>query len=364
MSNFDEKEEFELIYDQPPVQVRTASKYTPQGDGNQSDLIERILVSNYSPHSRSSSKSNRSSSKSNRSSKKSSSKSEKSKSSSKKSSSSSSEGSSNDLFEECETFIEVLTEVFEQPDNIDASIYCANPEDIQDNCDDYFVYINIWNKNTDKICAYVQYSSTEKTIHIEEITRCTGEILPEQGSGTDIIQKLIEVGEVFSRRLEPGTDLSIVVDSDQSKLTVKDVTFELNWLYIFATGQSWYNSLGFKEEEYDNNTEMVEKFINKKNGKTTIREQFQKIKRDLKDPDISVKTVEKYKQKLDSIREKFYTFLTAEIKKGNTKSGQFRTKFRQIKYDNPTGVGFGLKKKSKSRKNKGQIKKRRLTKKR
>lgn len=361
MSNFDEKEELDLIYDQPHVKVGTATKYTPQGDGNQSDLIEHVLVSDYSSHS-----SNRSS-RSDRTSKRSSSQKSRSSSRSKMSSSRSqksrsSEETTNEFFEECETFIEVLTEVMEQPDNVDASIYCANPEDIQDNCDDYFVFINIWNKHTEKICAYVQYSSYEKAIHIEEITRCAGEILPEQGTGTDIVKKIIEVGEVFSRRLEPGTNLSIIIGSDQSKLTVKGVTFDLSWLYIFATGESWYNSLGFKEEAYDENTEIVTEFINKKSGKTTIKDQFQKIKSDLKNPDISIKTVEKYKQQLEKTYEKFSKYIASEVKKGNIEPHQFRTKFSEIVYDQDSGVGFGLKRKRKSRKNKG--KKRKQTRKR
>ena len=163
-------------------------------------------------------------------------------------------GSASGYMEECEKFIEVLTEVFEQPDNVDASIYCATPDDIQDDCDDFYVFINIFNKNTEQICAYVQYIPSEKVIHIEEIAKCSGEILPEQGSGTDIVRKLIAVGDEFRQYLDSGSSFSLMIGSDQAKLTIKENVFELGWLYMFATGETWYNSLGFREEEYDSNT--------------------------------------------------------------------------------------------------------------
>ena len=177
--------------------------------------------------------SRRSSSNKSRSKSRSRSKSPKSQSSQRSQRSRSSSASSNELMDECQTFIDVLTEVLEQPDNIDASIYCANPEDIEEDCDDFYVFINIWNKITRKSCAYVKYIASEKTIHIEEIVRCSGEILPEQGTGTDIIKKLVAVGDKFRHHLAPGTKLTIMVDSDQSKLYVKKVEFDLNWLYIF-----------------------------------------------------------------------------------------------------------------------------------
>jgi hypothetical protein len=259
--------------------------------------------------------------------------------------------------EECQTFIDVLTEVLEQPDNVDASIYCAISDEIQDDCDDFYVFINIFNKHTQQICAYVQYIPAEKVIHIEEIAKCSGEILPEQGSGSDNVRNLIAVGDEFRKHLDPGTSLSIMIDSDQSKLTIKENEFDLGWLYMFATGETWYNSLGFREEEYDSNTEFINEFIDQKSGKTTIREQFQKIKRDLRNPDIRVTIVQKYKKELDTVRKKFYKSLENAVKDGTMMPGQFRSKFSNIKYDYPaTGVGFGLKnkKKRKSMSNKGK----------
>ena len=327
------------------------SKYTPQGDGNQSDLIEHVLVSSHGS-SRSKSRSSQGS------------KGSKGSKGSQRSRSSHSDIASRHM-EECEKFIEVLTDVLEQPDNIDASIYCANPEEIQDDCDDFYVFINVYNKNTEEFCAYIKYIPSDKVIHIEEILRCSGEILPEQGSGTDIVRNLIAVGNEFRQYLEPGSSLSIMIDSDQSKITVKENEFELGWLYIFATGETWYNSLGFREEEYDSNTEFINDFIDTKSGKTTIREQFQKIKRELRNPDIRVTIVQKYKKLLKDTQEKFYKSLDKGVKDGIIGRGQFRTKFSNIKYDYPISrVGFGLKNKKgkKSKKNKG--KKRRMTRKR
>ena len=208
-------------------------------------LIEHVLVSSHSRSSnRSSPKSNRSSPKSNRSSPKSNRSSPRSNRSSPRSNRSSpksnrsSPRSSNGPMEECEKFIEVLTDVLEQPDNIDASIYCAVSEEIEEECDDFYVYINVYNKNTDELCAYVKYMPSEKVIHVESVIRCSDEILPEQGSGTDIVRNIIAVGDEFRKHLAPGSSLSIMIDSDQSILTIKENEFDLGWLYIFATGET------------------------------------------------------------------------------------------------------------------------------
>lgn len=378
MSNLESEIEIDLA----PVQL-SAAKYPPQ----EGDLVEHVIVSSYSSRSpssnksRSKSSSNRSSSNKSRSnksrSKSSSNKSLSNKSRSRRSSSNkslsqesrrsqrsksrSSASSTNELMDECQTFIDVLTEVLEQPDNIDASIYCANPENIEEECDDFYVFINIWNKITRKSCAYVKYVASEKTIHIEEIVRCSGEILPEQGTGTDIIKKLVAVGDKFRHHLAPGTKLTIMVDSDQSKLYVKKVEFDLNWLYIFATGESWYNSLGFEEDEYADNTEFLADFIAMEDDGIPIKEYFQKVKSDLKNPDITVKTLNYYKHDLEKTINKFNAYISTAVKNGEIASGQFRTKFSNIAHEYPvSGVGFGLKgkKKRKTRKNGKKGKKR------
>jgi hypothetical protein len=270
--------------------------------------------------------------------------------------------------EECEKFIEVLTDVLEQPDNIDASIYCAVSEEIEEECDDFYVYINVYNKNTEELCVYVKYMPSEKVIHVESVVRCSDEILPEQGSGTDIVRNIIAVGDEFRKHLAPGTNLSIMIDSDQSKITVKENEFDLGWLYMFATGETWYNSLGFREAEYDSNSEFINNFIDQiidqKNGKTTVkttvREQFQKIKRDLRNPNIRITIVQNYKKELETTRKNFIKSLDMAVEDGSMIAGQFRTKFSNIRYDYPaSGVGFGFKKKKSRRKSNKKRKSRR-----
>ena len=123
------------------------------------------------------------------------------------------------------------------------------------------MWIYILNKNTQKDCAAIRFIASEKVIHITQIDRCSDKILPEQGTGTDIVKKIIAVGNEFRTHLEPGTRLRIMIDSDQSELTIKDEYFDLYWLYIFATGESWYNSLGFREDKYDDNTQLINDFI-------------------------------------------------------------------------------------------------------
>jgi hypothetical protein len=317
--------ETELNLD-PPIQL-SETIYTPDGDGNQSDLIEHVLIS-----------SNQSSIP-------------------KKSISKSPLTGTPKLLKECETFIEVLSQMLE--DNVDASIYCASPNKINISCDDPYAQIYILNKNTQKDCAAMCFIASEKIIHITQIDRCSDKILPEQGTGTDIVKKIIAVGNEFRQYLGSGTMLKIMIDSDQSELTIKDEYFDLYWLYIFATGETWYNSLGFREDKYDDNTQLINEFIDAppvSSGKMTIREQFQKIKSDLRDPNISIETVVKYKKHLKKTIDKFNKSISPIIK------GQIQTKFKNITYDYPmTAVGFGLKKKkknkSKKKKNKSKSKK-------
>ena len=134
------------------------------------------------------------------------------------------------LLKECETFIAVLSQMLE--DNVD-SIYRAIPNKINISCDNPYVQIYILNKNTQKDCAAMLFVASEKIIHITQIDRCSDKILPDQGTGTDIVKKIIAVGNEFRQYLDPGTRLKIMIDSDQSELTIKDEYFELYWLNIF-----------------------------------------------------------------------------------------------------------------------------------
>lgn len=264
--------------------------------------------------------------------------------------------------EECEKFIEVLINVTEQPTNVDASIYCAVPN--IDECDEPSVTAFVWNKNTEEMCANINYSSSDKIIHIEGIKRCSGEILPDQGTGSDIVKQLIKVGEEFRMFLKPGTKLILMIDSDQSKITVKGVTFELYWLYIFATGQSWYNSLGFEEDEYADNTEFITEFIDNREGNNpSVREEFEKIKRDLRDPNIPISTVEEYKKQLNKTIIRFNKYLLDGIKNGLIANKQFNTKFSEITYDYPVTMG-GKKKRRRRKSKKGRKSRNKVTRKR
>ncbi len=257
---------------------------------------------------------------------------------------------SEEYMKECEKFIEILINVIEKPTDVNASIYCATHEEIYE-CDDPSVTAFLWNNNTEEMCAVINYSPSDKIIHIEEIKRCSGEILPEQGTGTDIVKQLIKVGDEFRKVLNPGTRLSLMIDSDQSKITVQGILFDLYWLYIFATGASWYNSLGFEEDEYVDNTEFITEFIDKREGDNpTVREQFEKIKSDLRDPNIPITTVEEYKRQLNKTVLNFNKYLLDGIKNGLIANRQFNTKFLGITYDYP--VTMGGKKRRKTRKGK------------
>ncbi len=254
--------------------------------------------------------------------------------------------------QECEIFIRVVSEVLARPNDISASIYSTMSEDIKKTWNDYSISINIWNKHTGKSCAYIKYSAIEKIIHIVEIERCNDKMLPDQGKGSDIIKQLIAVGDRFSHHLNPGTQLKIMVDDDASMLYVKKVEYELKWIYIFATGESWYNSLGFKEAEYEANSDIVRQFIGRAyddDVDKTIGAHFARIKRELRDPEIPIEKLKEYKSDLVDTVKEFKRFERIMIRDGFYKPGLFHTKFENIIYEYPvSGVGFG-KKKNKSK---------------
>jgi len=221
-------------------------------------------------------------------------------------------------FVKCKRFVSIVFAVFMEP----SSIYSCKYDDID--LRDYSVFINIVNKESNDECAVIEYNAPENTVHIQNVNRCSSEGNSIEGSGTDIMQKLMSVKSHYQ-----DSNLIIMVDKDESKITVGSVEFDLNWLYIFATGESWYNSFGFKEEEYDYNSTIINEFIDQPYNGKTIRDHFQKIKRDLRVPR-RVSEVQNYQSELKETRKEFLKFL----KKKDINLRQFEKKFNNIIYDN------------------------------
>lgn len=177
--------------------------------------------------------------------------------------------------DECNEFVDVVRSVFE---DADSSIYGVSSDFVLDG-ENSNVSVNIGNKDTNIACAKIQYLYYDKTILIHDISKC-GNAESNDGSGTDIIKRLIAVGHEFKTYFSHRKDvnLQLIIDSDQSKINVGGVDFELNWLYLFSTGETWYNHLGFKEKDYDKIRECITPFIS-----AEIKRKFKKIMHNIKE---------------------------------------------------------------------------------
>jgi len=206
----------------------------------------------------------------------------KSKSSSKsKSSKSSNSSKSNDYEAECELFIQIVTDIF-NPDEIgDASIYSVVGDMEEHGASDeqsIVAVINIFNKDTEEICASFEFLSDEKLITITEINRCSDEGI--EGSGTHIINNIKKA--YFTLKSELKTEIKMVIESDQSEIIVfideKKDFIGLSYLYLFSKGQSWYNKLGFREANFDENSELINDFIHRQANSVFKKEDIKKLK--------------------------------------------------------------------------------------
>ena len=126
------------------------------------------------------------------------------------------------------------------------------------------VFINEINQNGKPVIEYRVYQNDQKcasvAIHENDgmgeimvlaIDKCTASGVA--GSGKHILNSLID--------LSKKEGFSLVIEADVSKITLKKIDFSLTALYILTTGQSWYNSMGFYEDDYDENKRNADKFI-------------------------------------------------------------------------------------------------------
>ena len=125
-------------------------------------------------------------------------------------------------------------------------------------------YIDENDKNGKPIKEYRIYQTDQKCASVSIIEKDgMGEILVlaidkcsssgVAGSGKHILNCLIEFSE--------KEGFSLVIEVDVSKITIKGIDFSLTGLYMLTTGHSWYNSMGFYEENYEENKRKTDEFI-------------------------------------------------------------------------------------------------------
>ena len=121
--------------------------------------------------------------------------------------------------------------------------------------------------------------SEEKDVHCLEFAIENGEVviklilncsidLEFLGRGKDIVERIV--------RFSTAAGYTTKIEYDVSKISVHGVEFSLRKLKLLGSGQTWYQSLGFFERNYEENHRCIAEFIDQRprNLKTTIREHY------------------------------------------------------------------------------------------
>lgn len=117
----------------------------------------------------------------------------------------------------------------------------------------------------------IEFSLENNVVIIKLILNCSID-LEFLGRGKDIVDRIIQFSKSFG--------YSTKIEYDVSKISVHGIEFSLRKLKLLATGQTWYQSLGFYEEEYEENHRCIQEYIHKKpvNMKTILGKKMDTIK--------------------------------------------------------------------------------------
>ena len=123
-------------------------------------------------------------------------------------------------------------------------------------------------------------------IYIErESTSKCGDI-----TGNELLDRMKLVFSILKNKY-PQAKMKIRLDESKIEFFKEDskekTEIWLKWLYLFKSGQSWYNSKGYREIDYDQNTDLMNEFINKKVSDVYNEEEYANITEILRILDVS-----------------------------------------------------------------------------
>ena len=101
-------------------------------------------------------------------------------------------------------------------------------------------------------------------IHIDYLDNCKPpdlDVTSTVGSGSHTMRLLIDFASEI-RKIEGYENTELVVKIDASNLNIHKLKFPLDALFILTRGESWYNSLGFREKTYADNFAKANEYIN------------------------------------------------------------------------------------------------------
>ena len=102
----------------------------------------------------------------------------------------------------------------------------------------------------------LEFTVLDHTIVIKSILGCASSP-DDMGHGKDIVKRLIQFVESLPEKY------NLVVEYDVSRITIHHKVFPLYAIKLLTTGKSWYNSLGFFEDNYVQNSECIQNCISK-----------------------------------------------------------------------------------------------------
>lgn len=137
----------------------------------------------------------------------------------------------------------------------------------------YSVYIS------EKRCVQfsIHLDKAPPEIHIDYLDNCRpmDETEAKIGTGSHTIQLLIDFTREL-RKIKGFEHTELIVKIDASRLYIHGNAFPLNVLYVLTKGMSWYNSLGFYENNYETNYENSLTYINQSMSGIRPKKEIQK----------------------------------------------------------------------------------------
>jgi hypothetical protein len=112
-------------------------------------------------------------------------------------------------------------------------------------------------------CTEISIDSLNQQIIVKGIYKCSPRGF--LGSGKYIVQSLVELSTQMGYQL--------VIEYDVSRISIdKGVSISLSGLYLLSKGQSWYNSMGFQEPNFERIFECCSHYISTTQTKILIKD--------------------------------------------------------------------------------------------
>jgi hypothetical protein len=146
-------------------------------------------------------------------------------------------------------------------------------------------------KNGRDLCLEFEFIKDGTVLYISKIRKC--------GDGKPLTREMIKMIEHMAKSIPvpPWSLVEYITMEDGSSIHVCTVDIDLRYLKILTTGESWYNSFGYKSLNYDaevaHNADIINKpmaeLLSELYGDSEYKEKFKKRFPELSTTDLTVK---------------------------------------------------------------------------